>query len=96
MNTEVFGIHDMSTFYKIGDLKYNGINFMLVGGKFGYGPNLPDLSGRTCSWQTNSKYHVTAPFKVQEEKLTMLYMKNLYIMQENEFSGTILIYPSTM
>ena len=32
----------MNTLYKEGDLKYNGINFMLVWDKFGYGPNLPD------------------------------------------------------
>ena len=29
MNTEVFRIYDMNTFYELGDLKYNGKYFML-------------------------------------------------------------------
>ena len=32
-------------------------------------------SGRTCPRQTISKYHFTAPFKMQEKKLTMFYIE---------------------
>ena len=28
------------------------------------GRTCPDLSGWTCPWQTISKYHVAAPFKM--------------------------------
>ena len=45
------------------------------GASLAMGRTCPALSGRTCPRQTISKYHVTAPFKMQEKKLTMFYTK---------------------
>ena len=45
------------------------------GASLSMGQTCPDLSGGTCPRQTNSKYHVTAPFKMQEKKLTMFYIE---------------------
>ena len=84
MNTEVFRISDMNTLYKLGNLKYNGkysCKCVCGGGgerggaSLAVGRTCPDLSGRTCPRQTISKYHVTASFKMQEQKLTMFYIE---------------------
>ena len=75
MNTEKFWIHDMNTLYKISVLKYNGKYFIKCMASLAIDRTCPDLSGRTCPWQTISKYHVAAPFKMQEEKLTMFYIE---------------------
>ena len=43
------------------------------GASLAMGRTCPALSGRTCPRQTISKYPMTAPFKMQEKKLTMFY-----------------------
>ena len=42
------------------------------------GRTCPNLSGQTCPWQTTSKYHVTAPFKMQGKQLTIFYIDAHY------------------
>ena len=75
MNTEEFRIYDMNTLYKLDDLKYNDKCLCKCGASLAMGRTWPDLSSRTCPWQTISKYHLTASFKMQEKKLTMFYIE---------------------
>ena len=75
MNTEVFGIYDMNTLYKLGDLKTMANILCESGASLAVSRTCSDLSGRTCPRQTISKYHVTVFFKMQEKKLTMIYIE---------------------
>ena len=61
MSTHVFRIYDMSTLYKLGDLKYSGKYFIEVCGKFGCGPNLLRLK-----W---SNLHLTDCFQISRDSV---------------------------
>ena len=54
------------------------------------GRTCPDVSGQTSPWQTISKYHVTAPFRMQEMKLKKCYIKTLSFHNDhNEFKSEL-------
>ena len=50
----------------------------MCGASLAFGRTCPGVSGRTSPGQTISKYHVTAPFRMQEEKLKLCDIKAHY------------------